>query len=77
MSRSRRKTSISGITTATTEKQFKRKTARQHRHRANIAIHCSPLEDPELPVWREIEQWGPKDGKRFFDAMRWPKAMRK
>ena len=70
MSRSHQHTPISGITTAASEKEFKRKSNRKLRARAKAAVRRGddPALIPRKP--REVQNsWGgPKDGKRFFDT---------
>jgi hypothetical protein len=78
MSGSRKKTPISGITTAASEKQDKRIANRRVRRAVKQVLHA--LEDPEvLPHRRELtDPWTmAKDGKRWFDARRFPEVLRK
>jgi hypothetical protein len=78
MSGSRKKTPISGITTATSEKQDKRHANRRVRRAVKQALHSA--EDPEvLPHRRELtDPWAmAKDGKRWFDPRRFPEVLRK
>lgn len=65
MSRSRRKTPITGITTAVTEKENKRDANRKLRRLNKIKIH---KRDYDLFQLREISNvWGfDKDGKRYL-----------
>lgn len=67
MSRSRRKTSITGITTAVTEKENKRKANRKLRRLNKIKIH---KKDYDLFQLREISDvWEfDKDGKQYLIA---------
>jgi hypothetical protein len=78
MSRSRRKTSIAGITTAESEKQDKRRANRRGRHR-NRQILDIALDDTLLLQKRQIgDPWlMDKDGKAFFVSKKYPKLMRK
>ncbi|MDH3208466.1 MAG: hypothetical protein OEO79_17835 [Gemmatimonadota bacterium] len=78
MSQSRKKTPISGITTAGSEKQDKRIANRRVRRAVKQALHT--LEDAEvLPHRRELTNpWTmAKDGKRWFDPHRFPEVLRK
>jgi len=78
MSASRKKTPISGITTAASEKQDKGLANRRVRRAVKQALHA--VEDPEvLPHRRELtDPWTmAKDGKRWFDAHRFPEVLRK
>lgn len=78
MSRSRRKTPVTGITTATSEKQDKRSANRRLRRRVKQRLDESPEIDV-LPLKREISNvWAmDKDGKFRFDPERYPELMRK
>ncbi|MDR3026563.1 hypothetical protein [Chryseobacterium sp.] len=64
MSRSRRKTPITGVTTAETEKENKRDANRKLRRLNKIKIH---KKDYDLFQLREISNvWGfDKDGKHY------------
>lgn len=76
MSRSFRHTSVSGITTACSEKWHKRRARHVWRQSAKVALR----EGQEvLPHLREVSSvWlMPKDGKRWFDPRSYPKDMRK
>jgi hypothetical protein len=78
MSRSRRKTTITGITTAATEQADKRSANRSERRRVRSVLNTK--EDIQvLPAKRELSDvWAmAKDGKTFFDASKNPKLMRK
>jgi hypothetical protein len=78
MSGSRRKTPISGITTAASEKQDKRLANRRLRRAVKQALHA--VDYPEvLPHRRELTNpWTmAKDGKRWFDPRRFPEVLRK
>jgi len=78
MSRSRRNRSIIGITTSPSEKQDKRFANRKERKRVRVILAKEPAADL-LPHKREISDvWSmEKDGKRHFDAKKYPKLMRK
>ena len=78
MSRSQRKTAISGITTAATEKTDKRESNRLERRRVkSVLISNRGIEI--LPAKREVSDiWNmAKDGKIYFDVSKNPKLMRK
>lgn len=68
MSRSRKKTSITGITTARSEKQDKRLANRKLRRKTKQALRYRDLDEWVLPVLREVSNvWGmAKDGKFWF-----------
>jgi hypothetical protein len=75
MARSRRKTPITGVTTAESDKNFKIKAHRRERA-ALRALDISSQEPQSSKVfgnpWR-----GDKDGKQRFDAAMCPQLMRK
>ncbi|BBU58440.1 hypothetical protein KU6B_47050 [Mameliella alba] len=76
MSRSYRKTPICGMTTAASDKVFKKT---EHK-RARRAMNARDLTlDDDAPVSKEFgNPWGaPKDGKQWIDARRFPEIMRK
>ncbi|MEP5758267.1 MAG: hypothetical protein ABJ327_02945 [Litoreibacter sp.] len=75
MSRSYRKTPIRGMTTKSSDKVFK--TA-EHK-RARRAVNACDLSADDPPPKKAFgNPWvSPKDGKRWFDLERYPKAMRK
>jgi hypothetical protein len=79
MSRSRRKTPITGITTAESEKKDKRIANRNLRRTSRTAIQKQDSDEIALPILREVRNvWGmQKDGKQFFDSKKHPKLMRK
>ncbi len=64
MSRSRRRTPIFAMTTATSEKMFKAFEHRRERRAVRVSIHG----DQEPPAPKEFgNPWrGPKDGKRYW-----------
>jgi hypothetical protein len=66
LSRSRKKTPITGITTARSEKQDKRLANRKLRRKTRQALRCRDLD--VLPVLREVSNvWCmDKDGKFWF-----------
>lgn len=78
MSRSKRKTSISGHTIASSEKQDKREYNRCYRHACKQFLHID-FETELLPHLREYSNlWSMcKEGKKWFDAKKYPKMMRK
>jgi hypothetical protein len=78
MSRSRRITTITGMTTAATEKADKRNANRSERRRIHSALKTKDEVDV-LPEKRELSDvWAmAKDGKIYFDASKHPKLMRK
>ena len=70
MSRSRRKTPITGITTARSDHAWKKKAARKLRHR--VKQHLGKTLDSDRFAgkrWDVVDPWNaPKDGKfRFGD----------
>lgn len=70
MSRSRRKTPITGITTAQSEKSDKRTANRKLRRVTKEILRRGSLEDDQiLPEIREVSNvWSfAKDGKRWHD----------
>lgn len=75
MSRSYRKTPITGMTTKGSDKLFK--TAAHKR--ARRAAKALDLADTDPPTEKKFgNQWtAPKDGKGWFDKARFPKLMRK
>lgn len=78
MSRSRRHTSITGMTTARSEKWDKREANRRARRLVREVLGHEPEADA-LPHLREVSSvWTfEKDGKQWFDPRRYPKDMRK
>ncbi len=78
MSKSRKKTSIGGITTSCSEKQDKRLYNRRYRHACKQILNTN-FECELLPHLREYSNvWSmDKDGKVWFDAKKFPKLMRK
>jgi hypothetical protein len=78
MSRSRKITSISGITNAKSEKQDKKLYNRRFRRICNVKVRAFGADDV-LPVLREYSNvWAmDKDGKKWFDAAEFPEEMRK
>ncbi len=67
MSRSLKRSPFRGVTTASSEKDWKRHMARVARRR--------PLDAP--PPKRCGDRSGPKDGKRRFDPVEKPEFLRK
>jgi hypothetical protein len=78
MSRSRRKTSVIGITRAESEKQDKREYNRRYRHTCKQFLNTDPEAAP-IPILREHSNiWSmDKDGKTRFDPTKDPELMRK
>jgi len=78
LSRSKKKTSIGGFTTARSEKQDKRLYNRRYRRACKQVLHASPGCEL-LPHPREYsDTWAmDKDGKVWFDPEKYPKEMRK
>jgi hypothetical protein len=76
MSRSRRKTPITGITTANSEKWWKRKSNRRWRRAVKMALRKGK---EILPKRKETgdSSWGPKDGKVYLGTDVDDKWMRK
>jgi hypothetical protein len=78
MSRSKQKTPVTGITTATSEKQDKRNANRKLRRCVKQRIN-EESDGTMLPLDKEISDvWlMGKDGKGRFDPVRHPNLMRK
>jgi hypothetical protein len=78
MTRSRKKTPISGITAARSEKQDKRLANRRVR-RAVKQVLATSVDVHVLPHRRELTNpWTmAKDGKMWFNPDRFPEALRK
>jgi hypothetical protein len=75
MSRSRRKTPISGITIASSNKEFK--VAEHRRERALVRRALAAGTEDLLHHKMTGNEWAsPRDGKRWFGA-RYPNLMRK
>ncbi len=82
MSRSKRSKPITGITTARSEKEWKRGANRKLRRAVTLTLQQLPATDPDaliVPVMDEVanQYSGPKDGKQHFDPRRYPRLMRK
>lgn len=78
MSRSRRKTPISGMTSAESDAQWKAAAARALRHRVKQQL-SKELDTNDFPGkrWDLVNPWSSsKDGKGWFGD-RHPKLMRK
>ncbi|APX17992.1 hypothetical protein BWR17_19055 (plasmid) [Phaeobacter inhibens] len=75
MSRSYRKTPICGMTTAASDKVFKKA---EHK-RAKRAVNAGDLSRDGPLAGRSFgNPWGaPKDGKQWIDPVRFPEIMRK
>ncbi len=78
MSNSRKNAPVSSITTARSEKDYKRTENRAQRRRSRQVLAESD-ELSDLPHGRQYgNPWcGPKDGKLRFDPKAFPEAMRK
>jgi hypothetical protein len=78
MSRSRKKTPIGGITSATSEKAEKLANHRRERRRIRQRLATEPEADV-LPHTRELSNpWAmAKDGKYYFAPWKYPREMRK
>ena len=78
MSRSKKKISIGGITTSPSEKQDKRIYNRRYRHTYKQLLQMD-FQRELLPHLKEYSNpWSMnKDGKKWFDAKKYPKYMRK
>ncbi len=77
MSKSRKKTSIGGITNSVSEKHDKRIYNRRFRRICKQSLHIDY--EQELPQLKQYSNpWGmDKDGKKWFDEKKYPKRMRK
>lgn len=78
MSRSRKKTPISGITTSESEKDEKKAWHRVYRRKVNSRIRNAEGE-ADLPHFRSVsDPWSmSKDGKFVFDEKTLPQLKRK
>lgn len=78
MSRSLRRHSVIGMTTATSEKEDKQLAHRRHRRRVHQVLDRDP-KAPTLPHRRETsDPWNmAKDGKQRFDPRLFPELLRK
>lgn len=78
MSGSRKRTPISGITTARSEKQDKRIYNRRLRHSIKQILRVEPEREvlPHLYSYSNPRRM-PKDGRFRFDPSLYPKLMRK
>lgn len=75
MSRSRRKTPVTGITKAESEKRDKVLAHRRQRRRVHTALASGVAE--VITRRKAGDVWSfAKDGKSRFDPRRWPKLMR-
>jgi hypothetical protein len=78
MSRSRRKTSKAGYTIARSDKWDKRKYNRRFRRACNQMLYENALCDVLPHLLEKSNVWSmAKEGKKWFDAKRYPKRMRK
>lgn len=78
MSRSRRKTPKSGITTAESEKNDKRIYNRRYRHATKQLLDADPKIESVPPLRAFSNPWSmDKDGKKRFDPAAYPELMRK
>ena len=75
MSRSYRKTPVTGTTTAPSEKWDKQKANRRFRRKVRVSTRHNRI----IPLIREISNvWSfDKDGKQRFNPRQWAKLMRK
>ncbi len=78
MSKSRKRTSISGITSGASEKEDKRLYNRCYRRKFRMVLRAFEVEKlfPSLREHSNIWAMG-KDGKKWFDPERFPELMRK
>jgi hypothetical protein len=75
MSRSRRKTPITGITTSESDTRDKVLAHRRQRRRVRTALASGVAE--VITRRKAGDVWSfAKDGKQRFDPRRWPKLMR-
>jgi len=74
MSRSRRKTPVSGITTAESDKAFK---VAEHRRARRATRAALPVSEGPIPKQFGNPWASAKDGKKRFDPAAHPKLMRK
>jgi hypothetical protein len=78
MSRSKRKTPISGITTADSEKDDKRIYNRRFRNAHKRFLKNGSVSEPEPHIREHRDPWSmAKDGKTQFDPKKYPELMRK
>jgi hypothetical protein len=73
MARSRRRTPVCGITTASSEKAYKVRCSRALRRATNVAL-AAGAELLPVPV---PDYWGDKDGKARFDPVVHARLLRK
>ncbi|MCA1634247.1 MAG: hypothetical protein LC802_11280 [Acidobacteria bacterium] len=78
MSRSKKKTPVSGMAAARSEKQDKRLYNRRYRRACNQSLHMNPAREV-VPLLREYSNPAAmaKDGKAWFDPKKFPRLMRK
>lgn len=77
MSRSKRKTPITGITTAETEKADKAAWHRRHRHAEKVRLNASGIEYVDRSHKEHSDPWSmSKDGKKYWIRLQ-PALMRK
>lgn len=70
MSRSRKKTPVSGNTTSESDKPGKIIDNRRYRHYSNQMVRQGDYEEIELPEYK-MEPWcWPKDGKHWWEEMK-------
>ena len=76
MSRSFKRTPIAGIATGASDSQGKRQANSSLRSRTRDALG---MEQDVMPLLREVSNVYsfPKDGKRWFDKLKYPKMLRK
>lgn len=77
MSRSCRKTPITGIAGSSSEKWYKRFRAKKERAKVKevLSLGLYDLLEIELAPWNEWDTG--RDGKQWFDPLVYPKLMRK
>jgi hypothetical protein len=78
VSRSFKKNHYCGITTATSEKDDKRRARRNLRHKIE-ELDVLSWDNLIIPLLREVSNiWNfSKDGKHFVDVEKYPKSIRK
>lgn len=79
MSRSYRKNSISGITTAKSEKKDKQVCNKKLRRKIKQIMETKEIDNWLFPIPNEVQNiWlMSKDGKAYFDSKTFPEMLRK
>ena len=78
MSNSKKTTSIGGMTNSNSEKKDKRLYNRRYRHISKQFLHIDSEREPFPHLMEYSNPWSMgKDGKKWFDADKYPKRMRK